>query len=459
MTLAFATPQVMSCSVRMLNLGMSPPSDAAFAEDPMATTSRPAHDTRKLQALGLVASLGCTFLVGACGRKEPSPAAPQPQPAPPPVAAEATPPAPPPPPELGVPLGAFVSARVLDLCAQKYGEKPQKGQRLAVASLLGHKPEWHLEQALQPPAPAVKSDAKAAAKAKPEPIEVAPPESDAERKARETYVKAIPLAESHTPTQQQVAKQVQQCLYAPELGIIEQDLIDRYVKVFVEIACLQREMADAAGKLDEMAHAQAAARAFTENQFNAADFAKIGVVFGRFPVIQAQVQDKKNLRCPDPRVAAAAAVATGEWNGSLAGDRNAVLRVAAHEGQLTGSVQWLGVPAKAADGQPGTQPALPVTGVLSGQTVSLFGQVGNDWVRLSGKFDGPVGKAPAKSGTKAPAGALAAGSMLAAARSISGTWQGEVDMHKFKGTWKAERLQALAPKLALPGSPTPAAAP
>jgi hypothetical protein len=357
--------------------------------------------------------LSCAFtlavLLPGCGKREaPAPATPQPSEAAQKPVPPTAPPPPPPPPELGIPLESFVSARVLDLCAQKFGEPHDKGERLAAGLLQGRKPVVNLDLAL-PPEP-VKVDKK---HAKPAPLPQAATTTEAPEDvtAREKYLKAVALAEAHTPTQQRVAAQVEKCLYAPELGLIEQELIDRYVATFVEIACLQRELLGPDGKLDVTAHAQAAVKVFVAHQFNAGDFARMGLVFARFPTIQGQVQSEKAKRCQDPRVEVQKAASTGEWTGGMTGDRNAALHVTAREGNLEGAVQWLGVPKKT--DVPGTQPAIPVTGALSGTTINLFGQVGNDWVRLTGKMDD---------------------------KGFSGTWQGEVDLHKLKGAFQAQRL-------------------
>jgi hypothetical protein len=324
---------------------------------------------------------------------------------------------------LGLPLDSFVQARVLDLCAQKYGEPHARGERLAVDLLAGRKPVWQLDLVFAA-APAKKGDKSAALAAATTTTEAAP-ETDEDRKLHKTYLDAIPLAAAHTPTQQRVAETVDKCLYAREIGLIDQPLIERYVRTFVEIACLQVEMRDANGKLDEMAHAQAAARSFQQNAWNAADFAKVGVVFGRFPVIQQQLQTKKAARCPDPRVAAQEAVARQEWTGDLKGDRNAVLNLHATGGGLEGAAQWLGVPMRADDGRAQTQPALPLKGALSGKSISLMGQVGDDWLRLTGGL---------KNGA------------------LEGSWQGEVDHHKLKGTWRAQEVTP-PPTAATPTAP------
>lgn len=325
-----------------------------------------------------------------------------------------------------MPLESFVQARVLELCAQKYGEPHERAERLAVDLAQGRKPVWQLDLVFPPtPKKADKAATDKATMLAAATTTTEPAESDADRRLHKTYLDAIPLAEAHTPTQQRITQAVEQCLYAREVGLIDQPLIERYIRTFVEIACLQVEMRDATGKLDEMAHAQAAARSFQQNDWSAADFAKIGVVFGRFPVIQQQLQAKKSGRCPDPRVAAQAAVARQEWTGELKGDRNAVLNLHAAGAGLEGAAQWLGVPMRAADGRAQTQPALPLKGALSGKSISLFGQVGEDWLRLNGAL---------KSGA------------------LEGSWQGEVDHHKLKGTWRAAEVHD-APQAATPTTP------
>ncbi len=398
----------------------------------------------------LVAFLLPATLALSCGRTPPpSPVAP-PLPAAQAKAAVDKP-LPPPLPDFGVAYETYVSARVLDLCAQKYGQNHQEGERLAVEFLAGRKPVWNLDLALTPEAnpvnkptksgkgakgtPVIKGDLPAKAAA--ESAQVAPEpaaENEADRATRALYLHGIDLSISHTPTSEAINARVQKCLYAKEIGLIEQSLIDRYAKAFVEIACLQAQMTDDKGKLDTLAHAQAAAKIFQENEFQAADFSRIGLIFGRFPIVQTQIQEKKAGRCPDPRVAAFQARQTGQWSGSVSGERNGSVQFSGTDGALTGQVQWNGVPRKQPDGRAQTQPAIAVEGRISGTSLNAFGQVGQDWVRLTGTVQGAPGAAHPDS--------------------LTGTWQGEVDFHKLKGTFKAERVPPAAP---VPAVTTPTA--
>lgn len=359
--------------------------------------------------------LAMALTVAACGKSRPAPQGPAKAPsngAAPATAlataASATT-AEAPPPDLGVPRDGYLRARLLERCALQYHEDPIKAETAAVQSLLGKAYPVDLSHVFDAPAkPGVK--AKAATE---------PPDTPEQLAMRQKYREAHALADAHTPTSQQLAAQVKDCLYAPELGLVGDELIDRYVQAFVAIACLQQQHRGADGQVDATAHAQAAAEVFVKYQFNAAEFSRMGMVFRRYPHIQTKLHAAKGKACPDPRLAAVAQAASGEWNGSLQGDRNASLHLSGDAGHVKGAVQWLGATVKYADGGAETQ-ALAVEGTLGQESVALFGQVGGDWVRLEGKRSGD---------------------------SLSGTWTAQRSgIDKFKGTWKADKVPAAATK-------------
>jgi hypothetical protein len=311
--------------------------------------------------------------------------------------------------DLGVPRDGYLRARLLERCAVQYHEDPIKAESAAVQSLLGKAFVVDLSHAFDAPA-------KPGSKAKVQPLA---PDTPEELAMRQKYRAAHALADAHTPTEQQLTAQLKDCLYTPELGLVSEALIDRYIEAFVAIACLQQQHRGADGQVDAVAHAQAAAQVFVKHQFQAADFSRMGMVFGRYPKVQSRLHTAKAKACPDPRLAAAAQAASGEWNGSLEGGRNGSLHLSGDGGHVKGAVQWLGATVKYADGGSETQ-ALAVEGTLGQQSVALFGQVNGDWVRLEGKRSGD---------------------------SLSGTWTAQRSgIDKFKGTWKAEKIPAPAAK-------------
>lgn len=406
----------------------------------------------KPHSLWTVSLLVSALALPACGKKEP---AKQPVEATPKAEAAApkqpdAPPAPPPPPEIGLPLEKYVEARTMQLCAEKHGLDQMKAKWLGVGVLAGRSHPVDLDAAL-PKA----EDAKAAPAAKPAKAEAAkadaakPAEAPADPKAppvlpaptaedeglAQRFAAAHPLIDAHAPTKQRIDAAVEKCLYAPEIGLVSDELIERYSTTFVQVACLQRQMVDANGKGDPLAQAQIAAKIFSQNQFTAAEFSRYGFVFARFQPVQAKVHKAKAEACPDPREAEHKVASSGRWSGAVSGPRNGALTFAATDGKLEGSVQWQGANVKAADGAAEPQ-ALALTGTLSDNTLSLFGQDGLEWVRLSGKADDKGG--------------------------FSGSWEGaKADGKKLSGSWRSDSTPdaAAAPAAAPAGAPAPAAAP
>lgn len=408
----------------------------------------------KPQLLWTVPLMVSALALPACGKKEPAKPAAESEPK---AAAAApkkddAPPAPPPPPEIGLELEKYVAARTLQLCAEKHGLDQMKAKWAAVGVLAGRAHPVDLDAALpkaetDKPAAAAKAGAKDAAKpdsAKPadaKPVAAAaddksppvlPAPTPEDEGLAQRFAAAHPLIDAHAPTKQRIDAAVEKCLYAPEIGLVSDELIERYSATFVQVACLQRQMVDASGKGDPLAQAQVAAKIFQQNQFTAAEFSRYGFVFARFQPIQAKVHKAKAETCPDPREAEQQQTASGRWSGGATGSRNGALTLTAAEGKLTGSVQWQGANVKNADGAAEPQ-ALALTGSLSGTSVTLFGQDGMEWVRLNGKADDK--------------GVL------------SGSWEGaKADGSKQKGSWRADRVPDAAPT-APTGAPAAPAAP
>lgn len=293
----------------------------------------------------------------------------------------------------------------------QYHEDPIVAETRAVQALLGRQPVVDLSHVYDAPA-------KPAAKTKPAAQD---PDTPDQLAMRQKFRASHNPAAGHAPTKAAIEARLKDCVYAPEIGLVAPELLQRYQACFVEIACSQRKHTDANGVVDATAHAQAAAAVFAANNFNAGDFARYGMIFGRFPNVQAKLHAAKAAACPDPRAQAEVARTTGEWNGSLAGERNAALNLRGDGGKVRGAVQWLGATVRYADGKPETQ-AIQVEGVISAQTVALFGEVAGDWVRLEGKVAGDR---------------------------LEGTWTGQRAMtDKFKGNWSAQKLPSNLPSAA-----------
>lgn len=376
--------------------------------------------------LGAAALLVLTTAASACGKKDAPPApanqAAQPNAAAAAAGAELPTAASPaaalplaPPPELGMPLKDYVAARVLERCAVQYHEDSIAAETRAVQILLGRPVIVDLAHVYD-------AQPKPGAKAAPR---QADPDTPEQLSMRQKFRAAHPLADAHTPTQKDIEAQLVDCVYAPEIGLVSAELQARYIATFVDIACLQRKHTDPTGQLDAVAHAQAAATVFQTNSFNAGDFARYGMVFARFPQVQAKLHAAKAKACPDPRAVAETVATTGEWNGNLAGERNAALNLRGDGGQVKGGVQWLGATVRYANGAAEAQ-AIPVSGVISPEKVALFGEIGADWVRLEGKVSGDR---------------------------LEGTWTAQRALKdKFKGTWTAQKLPSDLPKAATPAA-------
>lgn len=349
--------------------------------------------------------------VAACGKKEAAaPAAPEPtaaaaKPAPAPEAAKPAEPAAvvAPLPDIGMPFETFHAARLLQRCALKYGVATKTAERMAIDMRNGVKPELHLDAVLQ----------KADPKAKP----AAEVKDDHEMElAREKWRDAVRLAEGHTATAETLRAETETCLFAPEVGLIEGKTIDTYIKVFVDVTCLQKKLTTPDGKVDDVQHAQGAAKIFQENGMTAGEFSRYGVLFSRFPVVIQKAYAVRGEKCPEAagaRPTAAPTPPSAVYNGSTEGDRRGAIRLELRDGKLSGAVQWQGVPPPALDGRPQPPAILPLAGTLSGKVLSVSGSSGGESVQFAGTVS---------------------------ADGITGTWTNQRPEAKGKGTFKGEKV-------------------
>ncbi len=309
-----------------------------------------------------------------------------------------------------MPFELFHGARLLQRCALKYGVAERTAERLAIEWTKGNKPELHLDAVFQ----------KADPKAKPAPE---PKEDHAADLEREKWRATVRLAEGHTATAAELKDETETCLYAPEVGLIEGKTIESYVKVFVDVTCLQKQFAPVDGKTDDLAHAQAAAKIFQDNGMTAGEFSRYGVIFARFPIVIQQAYGARAQKCPDTegaKTVGAQAAPSAVYNGSVTGERNASVRLENRDGKLTGAVQWQGVPPAAPDGRPQPPAILPLSGTLNGSAFTVSGEAQGETFKLSGKIEDKV---------------------------ISGTWtnQRPGPDGKSKGSFKGDKLSGVAP--------------
>ncbi len=317
--------------------------------------------------------------------------------------------APPPPPDFGMPFDTFYGARLLQKCALKYGVAEKTAERMAIDWTKGKKPEMHLDAVFQK----VDPKAKLAPEAK---------EDHAAELERDKWRDSVRLADAHTATTARLKDETETCLYAPEIGLIEGKTIETYVKVFVDVTCLQKQLKGTDGKTDDLGHAQAAAKIFADNGMTAGEFSRYGVIFARFPVVIQQAYAARATKCPDAPGAAVIAApppANAVYNGVVSGDRNASVRLEERVGKLTGAVQWVGIAPPAPDGRPQPPAILPLTGAVTGGTFAVTGELQGESFKLSGKLEANGG--------------------------LSGAWTNQRTDGKFKGVFKAEKLAATAP--------------
>lgn len=313
-------------------------------------------------------------------------------------------------PDLGYPLETFYPARLLQKCVMKYGVAEKVAERMAIDWTEGKKPEVNLDAVLLKTKPVAKPEV---------------PDDHRMELMREKWRNAVRLAEEHTATAEKLKAETETCLYAPEVGMIEGKTIDTYVKVFVDVTCLQKSLT-VDGKVDDVQHAQAAAKIFTENGMTAGEFSRYGLIFARFPVVVQKQYAERGKKCPDdknPQVLAPPPAPTAIYNGGVEGERIGAIRLEVREGKLTGAVQWQGVPPPAPDGRPQGVAILPLNGTINAKTYQVSGDMQGETFKLQGKVE---------------------------AAGLTGTWTNVRPDGKAKGTFKAELLKRLNPGAAPP---------
>jgi hypothetical protein len=340
------------------------------------------------------------------------------------------------PPSLGMDEAKFANARLIEACALKAGESKQDALTLAINSLAGlphvAPPKALAKAAKAAPKPEktgkptkAKKSAKGAAKAKnkgvPKPP-VAPGAPDSEEptsaasdadgdggqgitpagrpaltpqsdKFVAQYASALKVLPKRPDISKPLADKVDKCRWSPQLGVVADELVKRYVEAFVKISCLQITMRDKSGKTDGFAHAQEATKVFRANGFTAKRFSTIGVALAAFGDITSQVHTLRRERCADPLELAQAKLSEGEFIGSFAGRVSGTLAFTGANGAAKGSI-------KHGAGKLKSSKSWQLTGAVSGSHVHLFAREGSDWLRFDGvpksgagkgKFDGEVG--------------------------------------------------------------------
>ncbi len=361
-----------------------------------------------------------TLWVGGCSKDKTMPA-------PAPAAKSLPPPAAKPAPaklvDLGMDEGRYVSAAITERCARAAGETAADARTVAIDQIAGRP---HQAVTLEAVAAAAKKDAApipgaATPVGKEAPTagtdaasrtpagRYAPGPSDAAHIGR--YERANKRAKERADIRKRIAEGVRDCLWAPELGQVERELIDRFVATFVGITCAAEKLRDKAGKIDELAHAHAAVEIFAKHGFKAPEFARLGPILGRFAQIEKEMYDGRRAQCQDPREVAAQKAINGAYIGSFSGSRSGVLRVQAADGSLTGTVEF-GPLKKAAAGQPAKLESWPIRGAISVRRVYLLGNKELAFIRLEGGAQGD---------------------------GYGGRWQGELAFKKVSGKWSIKR--------------------
>jgi len=398
----------------------------------------PRHSATIAAWAALCAGLTSLLLAG-CAKDKPSPA---PKPATASAPEAAAEPAPPPKPvDIGMDEKKYVQAATLERCARAGGETAADSRTVAIDLIAGRPfqpvtPEAvaaavkKVKAAAALPTGGTATDKDAPAEGTEEAARTpagrwASAPSDAAHVGR--YERANTLLSKRPDLSKRIAEGVRDCVYAPELGRVERELIDRYVATFVDITCAAERLRDDKGKTDEVAHAHEAARLFSEKGFKAAEFARLGVIFGRFPAIEKAMYDGRRKNCPDPREIAAKKAVNGAYLGSFDGTRSGTLTLTAEDGSLTGTIVFAPVGKAKAD-KPAKADIWPVRGAISDSHVHLLATRELEFVRLEARM--------AKEG-------------------YAGRWQAELDFKKLSGRWQMKRPPPPKPKV---DSPTPTAA-
>lgn len=402
----------------------------------------PRHDPIMVAASWTTWVIALGLALSGCGKKEAAaplatrtkaqPSAEKAAPAPKPV-------------DIGMDETRFVAARILERCALAAGESELDGRAMAIDLVAGRPYQPVTLEALKEAIAAAK--AAAAAPALPAGAtgtagadkstggamrtpagRLGPGPSDAAFVGR--YEKALLLASKRPDIVAQIDKGATSCLFAPELGRLDPDLIERYTVAFVEITCAAERHRGKDGKVDALAHAQEAGQIFTAQKFTAPEFARIGPIMGRFSGMEKDIYDRRRAQCPDPRETLAREAASGAYEGTFAGLGAGRLKIQAEEGALTGTMTFTGPPADKG-GEAQVLKSWRVLGALNGDRVHLLASEDLDWIRLEGKRAG---------------------------KSFSGGWKAEIGFKKLKGTWAFARPLPAPPAAASPpAAPGPAA--
>ena len=359
------------------------------------------------------------LLCSGCGKKEDKKPSAGQAPAKTAEAPKAKTPPKPQPPKLKLELDKFVAARVVEQCALKNKESKLDARTVAIDQLAGRPYQAQGSVPKPPPAPAApaaeapKEEAakeevakdkaaadKAAPPAKPQAAEAAKakvaapppppartpggrlPPSKADATVVANYEHDIKASAAWKPYQARIKQGVDACLWAPELGLVDEKLVSRYVSTFVEITCLQDKHRSKGGELDTVGHARAAVEVFERNGFTAADFARMGIPMGRFDSVQAKIQEARSKDCPDKRTNAQTQPANGDYIGDIKGSLKGKIKVKAEQGKLSGTI------VLAPRGKRKEPLTLTVSGTKYGGRVHINASEGQDFLRLDCRVGG-----------------------------------------------------------------------
>lgn len=222
---------------------------------------------------------------------------------------------------------------------------------------------------------------------------------DAEWIAR--YDRAQAVAKDRPDIQARLEQAVQGCMYASELGLLDEERVGRFIRTTVAITCEEDKHRGPDGQVDGLAHAQAAVGIFRENNFEARQFAEWGLIMARFAEMDKRVHDARRAACPDPREAELQRFQRGVWQGRLSGGRTGELALQASDGGLLGEVRvraaagkGAGKPASSGQGDASEQRppdlVLKARGAISANRVHLFAVDDLQWLRLDGQRVGEV---------------------------------------------------------------------
>ncbi len=347
--------------------------------------------------------------------------------------------------DLGMPVDRFVEARLWQRCARKYGETSTDAFTVAIdwLSKRAHQPiplevvasiaevteeAPGLPAAVTSERPPAVVDFEAAAVKMPKDKRSVELRGDGLVETKQTpagrwavgrsdaatvsqYKQATKRAESsHPAILERIDNAVKGCLYAPELGLLNEKFVARYIDTFVAITCLAKSLRDEKGKVNAVAHGHAAAKVFAKHNVSAREFSETGLLLARFPSVERRSYAKRAATCPEPGQAERKQAGSGRFEGTLVGQRKATLALTATEGALEGTVTFAVVA-----GGDNQQSAWKLRGALNENRIHLFGAEKQDWIRLEAKRAGS---------------------------GYAGHWTGEMAFKKVTGTWTMARVKA-----------------